>query len=65
MVMDGLAGAFTLTDVDGGAQEDIEEDTAVDITEDIGEEEMPATGQVIGQVVEILPEMCIATDPTV
>ena len=63
--MDGLAGVFTLTGVGGGAQEDIEEDTAVDIIEDIEEEEMPATEQAIGQGVEIHPEMYIAIDPTV
>ena len=64
MVMDGLAGAFTLTDVDDGDQEDITEDTAGDITEDIEEEEILGIGQVTGQGVEILPEMYTAIDPT-
>ena len=65
MAMAGLAGAFIPIDVEGGAQEDITEDTVGDITEDIGEEEMQASGQVIGQVVEIHREMYIAIDPAV
>ena len=65
MAMAGLAGAFIPIDVEGGDQEDITEDTAGDIAEDIGEGEMLASGQVTGQGVEIHLEMYIAIDPTV
>ena len=64
MAMAGLAGAFIPIDMEGGDQEDITEDTAGDITEDIEEEEILGIGQVTGQGVEILPEMYTAIDPT-
>jgi hypothetical protein len=59
MVMDGLAGASIPTDVDIGAQEDIDMGIAMGIATDTVEERDQAIEQVIGQDREILPETSI------